>query len=93
MFKVSHQIINEKTVQVHCILHCILVFFMIALKHTAQPRTENDLFTAESQLVNFTLLTRSGRRDTEKQFDWNHQRDESLAIGHWTLGPSLLDQF
>ena len=51
MFKVSHQIINEKTVQVYCTLHCTLVFFMIAFKHSAQQCSENDLVTAESQLV------------------------------------------
>ena len=51
MFKVSHQIINEKTVQVYCTLHCTLVFFMIAFKHTPQQCSENDLVTAESKLV------------------------------------------
>ena len=50
-FKVSHQIINDKTVQVHSTLHCTLFFFMIAFEHTAQHFTENDLVTAESQLV------------------------------------------
>ena len=51
MFKVSHQIINEKTVQVYCTLQCTLVFFMIAFIHSAQQCSENDLVTAESQLV------------------------------------------
>ena len=51
IFKVSHQIINEKTVQVYCTLHCTLVFFMIAFEHSAQQCSENDLVTAESQLV------------------------------------------
>ncbi len=51
MLKVSHQIINEKTVQVYSTLQCNLVFFMIAFEHTAQQCSENDLVTAESQLV------------------------------------------
>ena len=54
MFKVSHQVINEKTVQVYSTLHCNLVFFMIAFEHIAQQCSENDLVTAESQLVFFS---------------------------------------
>ena len=54
MFKVSHQIINEKTVQVYSTLHGNLV--MIAFEHTAQQCLENDLVTAESQLVELLSL-------------------------------------
>ena len=52
MFKVSHQIINEKTVQEYSTLHCTLDYdcFQTYI-HTAQHFTENDLVTAESQLV------------------------------------------
>ena len=59
MFKVSHQIINEKTVQVYCTLQCTLVSFMIAFIHSAQKCSENDLVTAESQLVKYRVTITS----------------------------------
>ena len=77
MFKVSHQIINEKTVHVYSALHCTLVCF--DCKHTAQQCSENDLVTAESQLV--LIANIGGTETSNKAVVFHYQEMRKLSSG------------
>ena len=63
-----------------CTLHCtVLLFFFYYCKHTAQQCSENDLVTAESQLV--LIANIGGTETSNKAVVFHYQEMRKLSSG------------